>query len=67
MRELQFWRYVRACDCTSTVHSPLDQIPGTLQADKNSPLENKAVDRSSKLIVGASALGTAALTALSFS
>lgn len=45
----------------------LDRLPGTLQADKNSPLENKAVDRSSKLIVGASALGTAALTALSFS
>jgi len=37
------------------------------QADKGSPLENKAVDRSSKLLVGASALGTAALTVLSFS
>ena len=37
------------------------------QADKSSPLENKAVDRSSKLLVGASALGTAALTILSFS
>ena len=41
--------------------------PGCLQADKGSPLENKAVDRSSKLLVGASALGTAALTVLSFS
>ncbi|CAK0755078.1 hypothetical protein CVIRNUC_002346 [Coccomyxa viridis] len=37
------------------------------QANKSSPLENKAVDRSSKLLVGASALGTAALTILSFS
>ena len=41
--------------------------PTVVQADKNSPLENKNVDQSSKLLVGASALGTAALTVLSFS
>ena len=45
-----------------------DAVPQLcLQANKSSPLENKAVDRSSKLLVGASALGTAALTILSFS
>lgn len=36
------------------------------QADKSSPLENSAVDRSSKLLVGASAIGTLALTVASF-
>jgi hypothetical protein len=36
------------------------------QADKNSPLENEAVDRSSKLLVGASAIGTVALAVASF-
>ncbi|CAL5227431.1 g10394 [Coccomyxa viridis] len=37
------------------------------QADKNSPLENKSVDQSSKILVGASVLGTAAFAVLSFS
>ncbi|CAL8466763.1 g6299 [Coccomyxa elongata] len=36
------------------------------QAEKNSPLENSAVDRSSRLLVGASAIGTLALTVASF-
>ena len=48
---------------TVTEYSPI----GFMQADKNSVLENKSVDRSSKLLVGASAVGTAALTVLSFS
>ncbi|BDA40950.1 probable succinate dehydrogenase cytochrome b560 subunit, mitochondrial [Coccomyxa sp. Obi] len=36
------------------------------QAEKNSALENSAVDRSSRLLVGASAIGTLALTVASF-
>ena len=46
-----------------TEYSPI----GFVQADKNSVLENRSVDQSSKLLVGASAVGTAALTVLSFS
>ena len=38
----------------------------SMQADKNSPLENEAVNRSSQLLVGASLVGTAALAAVSF-
>ena len=37
-----------------------------MQADKNSPLENQAVDRSSRILIGASAVGTLALAVASF-
>ena len=57
-----------ACRCPACNVLLADAVPQLcLQANKSSPLENKAVDRSSKLLVGASALGTAALTILSFS